>query len=96
MVAKVIESHTPDEVFVFGTVYVKANQFEADIGKFMPPHVAHDLRLMYEVWQREGFLASREEIEQLTSLLGHPPRNYLSFCEEMAKVWGLVQAAKSA
>jgi uncharacterized protein YbjT (DUF2867 family) len=72
------------------------DQFEADIGKFMPPHVAHDLRLMYEVWQREGFLASREDIEQLTSLLGHPPRNYLSFCEEMAKVWGLVQAAKSA
>jgi uncharacterized protein YbjT (DUF2867 family) len=62
--------------------------FEARMSQIRPPYMAHDMRLMYEGFQKNGFIASPEEIERLTALLGRKPRNYYDFVEETAEMWG--------
>jgi uncharacterized protein YbjT (DUF2867 family) len=73
------------------------DEFEQGIIKReAPAYLAHDVRIMYEAWQRDGYLATPQEIQQLTLLLGRPPRTYLAFCTEMAAKWGLISSTKSS
>ena len=65
--------------------------FEEAVAKHMPRYFAHDLRIMYEVWGRDGFITGPEDIKELTRLLGRPPRPYLNFVREMAVKWGLLE-----
>jgi uncharacterized protein YbjT (DUF2867 family) len=53
------------------------------------PYMAHDMRMMYEGFQKNGFIASEEDIERLTRLLGRQPRNYYDFVEETASMWSV-------
>lgn len=69
------------------------DRFETEISKHMPPHIAHDLRMMYEIWQREGFIASKEDVEQLAGLLGHAPRSYVQFVDQTTREWGTRSSA---
>lgn len=61
--------------------------FEARMSQIRPPHMAHDMRLMYEGFQKDGFIASAGDIERLTRLLGRKPRNYYDFVDETEKMW---------
>ena len=52
-----------------------------------PPWFAFDIRMMYEQFQRHGLLATKQEIEDLTKILGHPPRRFEDFARETAQAW---------
>lgn len=53
----------------------------------LPEHWAYDLCKMYEVWQRDGAIATQEDIDRVSALIGHEPRTYRAFAEEMAGIW---------
>ncbi|SAK78543.1 NmrA family protein [Caballeronia fortuita] len=60
---------------------------EARMKNAGPEWLAYDMRLMMQRYQEDGAVASREEIEKLTSLLGRPPRTYRDFAAESAREW---------
>jgi uncharacterized protein YbjT (DUF2867 family) len=53
----------------------------------LPEHWAYDLCKMYEVWQRHGAIATQEDVDRLSDLIGHEPRTYKAFAEELANLW---------
>ncbi|MBI4503234.1 MAG: NmrA family NAD(P)-binding protein [Gemmatimonadetes bacterium] len=53
----------------------------------IPPVLAYDFRLMYEWFQTKGLKASKEDLAELTNVLGHAPRKYADYVNEMAKAW---------
>lgn len=55
---------------------------EEQMAKGMPQSIAFDLCRMFEVFQTNGFIASSNDVEQFTSLLGRSPRSYRSFVRE--------------
>ena len=55
--------------------------------QFLPAWMVFDFRLMYAFFQEKGLRASQSDIEHLTRLLGHPPRNFKDFAMETASAW---------
>jgi uncharacterized protein YbjT (DUF2867 family) len=53
----------------------------------LPAWMVFDFRLMYSFFQEKGLKASQSDIEHLTKLLGHPPRNFEDFAMETARGW---------
>lgn len=54
---------------------------------YLPDWMAFDFRMMYAFFQEKGLKATKEEIDHLTKLLGHPPRTFEAFAGETAAVW---------
>jgi len=61
--------------------------WEKETLRVMPPWFAFDIRNMYEHFQKEGLRATPEEIESLTTILGHAPRRFEDFVRETAEAW---------
>ncbi|WP_165969217.1 NmrA family NAD(P)-binding protein [Actinomadura sp. KC06] len=57
------------------------------LNEMMPQHLARDIWLTYEHYDRHGQAASADDVERLTKLLGHAPRSFAEFAAEMAGVW---------
>lgn len=53
----------------------------------LPEHWAYDLCKMYQVWQKVGAIASDDEVERISRLIGHEPRRFRAFADELAKQW---------
>lgn len=53
----------------------------------LPAWHALDLRLMFNRYQTEGAVATTDDIERLTKLLGHAPRSYAAFARDAAIQW---------
>jgi uncharacterized protein YbjT (DUF2867 family) len=53
----------------------------------MPAWHAMDLRLMLSRYQTDGAVATSQQIEQLSHLLGHAPRSYADFARNAAAQW---------
>jgi hypothetical protein len=53
----------------------------------IPPVLAYDFRLMYEWFQKQGLKAGKEDVAELSAVLGHPPRKYTDYVAEMARAW---------
>jgi hypothetical protein len=53
---------------------------------FLPGWQVRDLEIMYEYFLRAGLLATQAEIDELTGVLGHAPRRYEAFVEEILAV----------
>ncbi|WP_322419432.1 NmrA/HSCARG family protein [Mesorhizobium huakuii] len=53
----------------------------------LPAWHALDLRLMFSRYQTEGAVATADDIERLTKLLGHAPRSYAAFARDAAAQW---------
>lgn len=53
----------------------------------LPAWHALDLRLMFSRYQTEGAVATADDIERLTRLLGHAPRSYAAFARDAAAQW---------
>jgi uncharacterized protein YbjT (DUF2867 family) len=56
--------------------------------RYMPAPQVYDFRLMYEFFQREGLLATGDDVDRQTELLGHAPRSFVDFARETAVAWG--------
>ena len=61
--------------------------FEKQMRTVAPAWKAYDMRAMFRRYQQDGAAASREQIDQLTALLGRPPRSYREFALETARAW---------
>ena len=58
----------------------------AQVRAFMPGWLVRDLEIMFEHFLRTGLLATQAEIDALTALLGHAPRSYEDFVNEVLPV----------
>ena len=56
--------------------------FSAAMQGAMPAWLVRDLTIMYDYFQREGLLATKDEIDEVTTLLRHAPRRFDDFVQE--------------
>ena len=61
--------------------------FEANMRERAPSWSAFDMRMMFEGYLERGFTAGPSDVENLTTLLGHPPRTYEAFVRETVAGW---------
>ncbi len=61
--------------------------FEQQMRQSDPPWSAFDIRMMFQGYLERGFIAEAADITNLTTLLGHEPRQYKDFAHETAKAW---------
>jgi uncharacterized protein YbjT (DUF2867 family) len=61
--------------------------FEKQMRDKSPAWSAFDIRMMFQGYIERGFVAGDDDIETLTTLLGHAPRRYMDFAREMALEW---------
>ena len=61
--------------------------FEEQMRKKAPSWSAFDIRMMFQGYLERGFAAGTGDLETLTALLGHRPRNYADFARETAIEW---------
>lgn len=61
--------------------------FEKVLGEHAPGWMAMDLRLMLDRFQQDGMQASSHDVEEMTGLLGRPPRSYDAFAAETLAQW---------
>lgn len=62
--------------------------FEAKLReKGSPSWLAYDLRVMYQGFAERGFSNTEDQTARVAALLGHQPRTYSSFAEELAREW---------
>lgn len=55
--------------------------------QFLPAGLVHDLRIMYDYFQKNGFRPTAEELEHQAKAVGHPPRRFDDFARETAATW---------
>lgn len=63
------------------------DNFEKNIKAMAPSWKAYDMRAMMRRYQQDGAVASEQDLQRLTDLLGRPPRAYRDFAEETAQQW---------
>jgi uncharacterized protein YbjT (DUF2867 family) len=62
--------------------------FEAQLReKGSPSWLAWDLRIMFQGFVEHGFSNTEVQTAEFAALLGHEPRTYSSFAEELAREW---------
>jgi uncharacterized protein YbjT (DUF2867 family) len=61
--------------------------FEKQMRDKSPAWSAFDIRMMFQGYIERGFVAGEDDIETLTTLLGHAPRRYIDFARETAVTW---------
>jgi hypothetical protein len=61
--------------------------FEKQMRDKSPAWSAFDIRMMFQGYIERGFVAADDDIETLTTLLGHAPRRYIDFARETAVAW---------
>ncbi len=61
----------------------------------MPEWLYRDNRIMYKFFQDHGMVASKGDLEKQLKLLGHQPRAFENFAQELAEEWksSLIYAA---
>jgi len=52
-----------------------------------PSWLAYDVRVMFQGYVERGFSNTEDQTARFAALLGHQPRTYRSFAEELAKEW---------
>ncbi len=53
----------------------------------MPAWMVQDLRVMYEYFQHHGLVATAEELAQQQQVVGHAPRPFDSYVDEILPAW---------
>jgi uncharacterized protein YbjT (DUF2867 family) len=62
--------------------------FEAQLReKGSPSWLAYEIRTMYQGFVERGFSNTEDQAARCAALLGHQPRTYSSFAQELAKEW---------
>ena len=62
--------------------------FEAQLRNAgMPSWIAYDLRVMFQGYVERGLSNTENQTARFAALLGHEPRTYSSFAEELAMEW---------
>jgi uncharacterized protein YbjT (DUF2867 family) len=53
----------------------------------MPEYLIADMRIMYQFFQDNGMIASKEDLEKMQKLLGRKPRTFDDFVREISMEW---------
>ncbi|MEK6699497.1 MAG: NmrA family NAD(P)-binding protein [Nitrospirota bacterium] len=53
----------------------------------MPEFMVPEMRIMYQFFQENGMLASKDDLEKMQKLLGHKPRTFDDFVKEITVEW---------
>ena len=53
----------------------------------MPEFLIADMRIMYQFFQDNGMIASKDDLEKMQKLLGHKPRTFDGFVKEISMEW---------
>lgn len=61
--------------------------FEEQMRKQAPSWSAFDIRMMFQGYLERGFVSDTEDLDTLTTLLGHTPRRYEDFAKETVANW---------
>jgi len=61
--------------------------FEETLKTVAPAWYVYDLKLMMRRYQLQGAVAAEADVSRMETLLGHPPRAYRDFAEEVASGW---------
>jgi uncharacterized protein YbjT (DUF2867 family) len=60
---------------------------EQRLKSFGPAWLAYDMKLMMRRYQEDGAVATDDDLDRLTALLGHAPRSYRDFAQAVAASW---------
>ena len=60
--------------------------WSAQMHTFMPSWLVRDLEIMFQHFITSGLLATQAEIDELTAVLGHAPRSFEAFIQEVLPV----------
>ncbi|HEX5229030.1 MAG TPA: hypothetical protein VFW44_15035, partial [Bryobacteraceae bacterium] len=70
------------------------DSFEEQVRKSgKPSWLAYDVRVMYQGFIERGFSNTEYQAAGFAAMLGHQPRTYSSFIEELAREWTAESAA---
>jgi uncharacterized protein YbjT (DUF2867 family) len=53
----------------------------------MPEFMVPEMRIMYQFFQENGMIASKDDLEKMQKLLGHKPRTFDDFVKEITVAW---------
>ncbi len=91
-IARIYTKHLGREVRYSGD---DLNVWGEKAKNMMPEFMIPEMRIMYEFFQENGMIASREAHEKTQTLLGHKPRTFDDFVRETVMEWKS-KAAKAA
>ncbi len=57
------------------------------VKNIMPEFLIADFRIMYQFFQANGMIASKDDLEKTQKLLGHKPRTFDDFVKEISMEW---------
>ncbi len=83
-IARVYSRHLGREIRYAGD---DLDAWEKQARTMLPEWLAHDLRIMYQFFQKHGLPATQEDLELQRTVLGHEPRTFEAFVEEHAAAW---------
>jgi len=64
------------------------DSFEAQLrNSGTPSWLAYDLRVMFQGYVERGFTSTKWQADRFAAVLGHAPRTYSEYAEELAKQW---------
>ena len=63
------------------------NAWAAEMQSMLPGWMVYDFRLMYEVFQENGFAATNAQQKETRRILGHEPRSFRAFAKEVVASW---------
>ena len=61
--------------------------WETQSRAMLPAWMAYDFRLMYETFQKRGLKATNAQHHETRTILGHDPRSFHAFVDEIAQQW---------
>jgi uncharacterized protein YbjT (DUF2867 family) len=83
-IARVYTKHLGREVRYSGN---DLDAWGEKVKNMIPEFMVPEMRIMYEFFQANGMIASKDELEKTQKLLGHKPRTFDDFVKEITVEW---------
>jgi len=83
-IARIYTKHLGREVRYSGN---DLDAWGENVKNMMPEFMIPEMRIMYEFFQENGMIASKDELEKTQKLLGRKPRTFDDFVKEITAVW---------
>jgi uncharacterized protein YbjT (DUF2867 family) len=83
-IARIYSKHLGREVRYSGD---DLNAWAEKVKNTMPEFLIADMRIMYQFFQNNGMIGTKEDLEKTQKLLGRKPRNFDDFVKEITMEW---------
>ncbi len=92
-VARIWSRHLGTEVNYMGD---DLSQWAESAAMTSPAWLVHDLRIMFDYFQKRGLNGTPVELREMAAALGHQPRSFENFVHETATEWQITGGAEHA